>query len=174
MLAMTHSFDTPQTSEPSHCTRAISHTHTCLTYEWVMSDIWMSHVTHLNVWRHTHEYVMLLLHTQCLMHMVCLWCTHTIRMPTHSYVWHHACVCLCVCVYVCMYMYVYTIVYAFPCIYVYIYIYIYIYWYVWHHTFIYVAWCTLQQDSYIYTYVFTYTYTMPLMHTIRMLTHSYV
>jgi len=30
----------------------------CHTYEWVMSHIWMSHVTHTNASRHTHECVM--------------------------------------------------------------------------------------------------------------------
>jgi len=31
---------------------------TCDTYEWVMSHIWMSHVTHINESRDTHEWVM--------------------------------------------------------------------------------------------------------------------
>ena len=30
----------------------------CHTYEWVMSHIWMSHVTHMNESRHTYEWVM--------------------------------------------------------------------------------------------------------------------
>ena len=31
----------------------------CCTYEWVMSHIWMSHVTHMNEFCHTYEWVIL-------------------------------------------------------------------------------------------------------------------
>jgi len=44
--------------------RVLSHMHSfvmnesCHTYEWVMSHIWMSHVTHMNESCHTYEWVM--------------------------------------------------------------------------------------------------------------------
>ena len=39
----------------SHVTHMIE---SCHTYEWVMSHIWMSHVTHMNESCHTYEWVM--------------------------------------------------------------------------------------------------------------------
>ena len=47
-------------SHVSHM-NASCHTHmnaSCLTYEWVMSHIWMRHVSHMRESRHTHEWVM--------------------------------------------------------------------------------------------------------------------
>ena len=43
-----------RSKSPIRCLRNES----CHTYEWVMSHIWMSHVTHTNESRHTYEWVM--------------------------------------------------------------------------------------------------------------------
>ena len=41
----------------------------CHTYEWVMSHIWMSHVTHMNESRHTYEWVMSHIWVPCHRHI---------------------------------------------------------------------------------------------------------
>ena len=48
------------------------------TYEWVMSHIWMSHVTHMNASRHTYEWV-----------MSHIWMRHVTHMNAscHTYEW---------------------------------------------------------------------------------------
>ena len=46
-------------NEPSHISMSMPYTNeSCHTYEWVMSHMWMSHVTHMNESCHTYEWVM--------------------------------------------------------------------------------------------------------------------
>jgi len=48
----------------------------CHTYEWVMSHIWMSHVTHMNESCHTYEWVMSHIWMSHVTHMSEIWVSH--------------------------------------------------------------------------------------------------
>jgi len=118
----------------------------CHTYEWVMSHIWMSHVTHMNESCHTCEYVMAHVWMSHVTRMTCLWlqCVavndtpgccrqrHNTYQWVMSYMWmsrltrvnrwlHITNLCMCVYIYIYIYTYIYI------CIYIYINIYIYTY-----------------------------------------------
>ena len=76
----------------------------CHTYEWIMSHIWMNHVTHMNE----------------------SWSTLNDVCSCKMYLWQHpcitdtsVCVCVCVCcvcVCVCVYVYVYARAHARVCV----------------------------------------------------------
>jgi len=66
------------------------HTHACVAYEWVMSHIWMSHVTYMNeschtYWCVTSDYKFVMSHT---------WMSHV----THAWVMSHTCMHTLACV----------------------------------------------------------------------------
>ena len=89
----------------------------CCTYEWIMSHIWMSHVAHMNESYHTYERVMS--HT---------WMSHVTHKDESCHTYENfmsllkaismrspyicTCVCLCVCLRVCMSVCVYVSVSA--------------------------------------------------------------
>jgi len=85
----------------------------CLTYEWVMSNIWMSHVAHMNESCHTYEWVIskgstivtaqptliftnMYSRTSYVWHDSFIFVTWLIHMcgMTHSYVWHDSFICV--------------------------------------------------------------------------------
>ena len=63
----------------------------CHTYEWVMSHIWISHVTHMNESCHTYEWVMSHIWMSRVTRMneschrgVCVWLTHTLHLDVRT------------------------------------------------------------------------------------------
>jgi len=68
----------------------------CHTYEWVMSQIWMSHVTHMNESCHTYEWVMSHIWTRHVTHMTesChryshIWMSHVTHMNESCHIYEH-------------------------------------------------------------------------------------
>jgi len=73
------------------------HFYVCsFSYGWVMSHIWMSHVTHMNDACHPYEWVMLLNESCHRWHKLFL------PFPPWLHLVAYACVCVCVCVFVCV------------------------------------------------------------------------
>jgi len=101
---------------------------TCLTCEWVMSHLRMSHVPHINWVCPTYECVMSHLHGWVMSHYDRVMShTQITRMNTKMSGVVCVCVRVCACVYVCVCVYMYIHIYIYILMYKYILIHIYTY-----------------------------------------------